>query len=208
MHSEMESGNVVTTKTRKKTEPVSEEEKAERWVENRERAGLESATPERLARATSDGYERTENNVQRIVEAPLDRMWKKGHITRREYEAGERYRTDAYLAELDPGAPSVDWNRESGGGGPRSPSMFNSQRIADARMRIREMDRRIPRTSTVFTLLNLGLLKEQRFEDIGLSVFVRKDKRELVVAAQSGFRVALAALADQYDAIDRGIKAG
>lgn len=180
-------------------------------VSERERLGRGSATVERLNRAGGrDGFEEvaalpdidrngrpTEaGTVQRVIMAPLDRLWKSGYITQREYDAGDRYRADAYLAAIDPGALSIDWNRTSGGSSAKVPSMFNSQHIATARIRMRSIDQKIPRHSIVSAALFLGLVKEKAFSELGQLLFGVRDAESASVAGRAGFRVALAALAD------------
>ena len=168
-------------------------------VAKRFAAGLESATPERMAKAGPDGIEIGEASLtQRIVDAPLDRLWKTGTITKREFEAGERFRNDAYLAQIEPSPPSVDFNRAGSGFGPRPPSAFANQAIADARERFRHIGRKIPERSLVWSFLYLGLIREHGFEQLGESLLGRKDRESAVAAAKAGMRVALAALADQY----------
>lgn len=185
---------------KQKEKPIQTElDRAEDRVRKRTAANLTSATPERLAKAGSEGYEHTQTNVQRIVSAPLDRLYKSGLITKREYSAGDRYREDVYLAKVDPSAPSVDWNATGTAYGPKTPAMFSAQKIADARIRTRAVEKVFSQRSAVRTLLDLGLLKEMNFEDMGAALFPLQDRRELTVAARAGFRVALSALADYYE---------
>lgn len=171
----------------------------------RERAGLTSATPERMAKAGLENVEVGQGTlIQRIVDAPLERLRKAGVITSREFQAGERFRNDAYLAQVDPSAPTVDHNKTGGGFGPRAPSMYSSQAIADARRRHREIEYRIPQNSLVHGLLTSALIRENDFEEIAY-VFLgkRKDRESAVLTAKTGVRVALASLADHYDHMDR-----
>ena len=183
---------------RKQAAPMVVADAAEQ-VAKRFAAGLESATPERMAKAGPDGIEIGEASLtQRIVDAPLDRLWKTGTITKREFEAGERFRNDAYLAQIEPSPPSVDFNRAGTSFGPRPPSAFANQAIADARERFRHIGRKIPERSLVWSFLYLGLIREHGFEQLGESLLGRKDRESAVAAAKAGLRVALAALADQY----------
>jgi len=161
-----------------------------------EASGIGSATPERLAKAGA--VERTQTNIQRILEAPLDRLWKAGAISRGEYEAGERYRSDGYLSAIDPAAGTVDWTRTSNGYGARVPTVFGAQAVADARLRWRRIERTFPTHSAVGRLLYLGIVQEQPLAAIGRNVFGRNDPREAIVAAHAGLKTALAALADHY----------
>lgn len=183
----------------------SELDKATAIVRERERIGRTSATPERMVKAGLENVEvGVASNVQRVTDAPLDRLWKAGVITRREFEAGDRYRNDVYLAQVDPGPPTVDPNRAGGGFGPRVPSMFTSQAIADARRRVREIERRIPQNSLVYGILRSALIRENDFDDIAQSFLGRRDRETVVPVAKAGVRVALASLADHYEHMDRG----
>ena len=179
---------------------VAERERLDSPDHDKQRRG--SATVLRLLKAGEDGFETTPANreapagVQRIIAAPLDRLWKTGGITQREYEAGDRYRADAYMAAIDPGAMTVDWSATGGGFSSKVPAMFTSQQLADARIRWRRIEERIPRQSVVSTVLFLALIKERSLEEIGRSVFARHDQREAAVAGHAGIRVALASLAD------------
>lgn len=175
----------------------TEADKIRTRVVERTRAGLTTATAERLVQAGSDGFEHTETNVQRIIAAPLDRLWKAGFITRQEFEAADRYRADAYLAAIDPAAGSVNWDQAGGGGrSAKVPSMFNSQVIFDARRRWRDIDGKV--SGTVALVLRLALIKETTLPEIGRAVFGRGDPREATVAGQTAVRVACGALVDAY----------
>lgn len=184
------------SRRRKQKKDKSVDASIERAVSERERGHRGTATVERLRKAGSEGHEIDPTGRQRIVEAPIDRMWKAGHVTQREFDAADKYRSDAYLAAIDPGALTVDWSRTSGSSSLRIPSMFTAQHIADARIRMRELERDIPNRSVVSTLLYLGLVKEMSLETIGANVFGLHDARDRLVAARAGLRVACASLAD------------
>lgn len=172
--------------------------KARNIVGERERTQRGTATPERLVKAW-EGFEKNvgKEGVQRLSEAPLDRLWARGAITRSEFDAGDKFRGDAYLAAVDPASGSVDWAR-AGGGGRSSfvPSMYAAQHVYDARIRFREMEKFF--RGVVWTLLKNGLVHEHSLEEIGRAIFARSDRREAAVAGQAGFRTALSALADRY----------
>lgn len=174
-------------------------------IADRDRPGTETTTAERVAKAGAGAVEVTPpsqqapKGTQRVLSAPLDRLWKDGAITQREYEAGDKFRADAYLAAIDPGSGTVDWHRAGGGGtSGRVPSMFTAQHIFDARIRWRSVEKAIPKHSIVASALHLGLVHEHSLEELGRSLFARNDKREAMVAGHAGFRVALGALADFY----------
>ena len=162
--------------------------------------GPVSATKERLDKAEAfEIIPATGSNpaVQRVLAAPLDALWKDGRITRREFEAGEKLRADAYLAAIDPGTMSVDWERAGGGGRSRFvPSMFTTQHIADARIRYRHFEKSV--RGLAATVLNLTLIKELSLEHVGRNVFNMEHSRDARGAGLGSFRVALNELADHY----------
>lgn len=176
---------------------VAFEEQVSRTVAERQRLAKGTATVERLVQAGEGGTEVDPSGRQRVVAAPLDRLDKQGFITSREFQAGDKYRSDHFVAGLDPSAPTVDWGRAIEAGGARSPSMFNSQRIADTRVDLRHLREKIPDRSIVSSVLFIALVKEQPFIEIG-RLFGISDQREATIAGKVGLRVALAALADVY----------
>lgn len=178
-------------------------------VSERERVGHATATVERLLKAGEEAIEYTPasrgapGGVQRVSEAPLDRLHRLGEIVEREFNAGDRFRADAYLAAIDPGAKTVDWDAAGGGGGSaKVPIIFSSQHMADARIRHRRIKERV--SGVVWTLAELALIKEMPFVHIGQAVFGREHGRDATVAAQAAVRVMLAALADAYAAMEEG----
>lgn len=158
---------------------------------------LGRATPERIAHAGDQGTETAPNGRQRIIAAPLDRLLAAGFIALREFDAGDRLRADAYMAAIDPGALTVDWNRTNGGFSARVPSVFSTQQVADARLRYRRLRRLIG--GAVWETLHLAIIREADLPQIGGELFGIRDRREAIVAARVGIRVALAALADCYE---------
>ena len=172
-------------------------------IADQDRPGFETANIERVAKAGPGGVETTPpspkapKGTQRIIAAPLDRLWKAGIITQNEFEAGEKYRADAYLAAIDPSAGTIDWNRAGGGGASsRVPSMFNSQVIADARHRVRDTERAL--NELVRTVLNKALIREHTFEEIGQSMFGLGNHRDAYVGGNVAVRVALSVAAMHY----------
>jgi hypothetical protein len=168
----------------------------------------ETATPERLAKV--DDAVATELEVdpakadrgaplshQRIVAAPLDRLWRAGVITQREYTAGDWLRADAYLAAIDPGASSVDWMAPAGTLSGKIPSMFSAQHIADARIRYRDMQKRM--RGVAWSVLYTAVISEATLYEVGRAVLGYRHQRDAPVAATAALRVALCALADRYD---------
>lgn len=164
-------------------------------VAERDRAGLTTATVERLIQAGEGGHEHTPANVQRVTEAPLDRLHKQGFISESEWEAGDRYRADAYLAAIDPSSGGINWDMAGGGGfSSKVPSVFGSQIVYDARRRWREMDAKLSGACKV--VANLALVKEVRLAEIGQAVFGYKDRKDAEVAGRVATRMACAALVD------------
>jgi len=180
--------------------PRPETDHIRRVVSERERIGRGTATVERIMRAGPDALETTPPTqdepagVQRITQAPLDRLYRAGTISTREFQAGDRFRTLAHLAAIDPAAAGVDWGATGGGRAGKIPSMFASQRVADARLDLRRAEKAI--RGVVWTVLWLGLVKELPLEEMGRSVFARRDAREASVAGAAALQVALGAVAD------------
>lgn len=176
-------------------------------VGEKKRTGHVTATAERIAQA--GGLEATEQLPpqpghragQRILAAPLDRLWKEKKISGREYLAGERYRSDAYLSAVDPSTGSIDWERAGGGGrGRYVPTMFTHQACAEARIRWRRIANVV--TGIVDQIVDMTLIKERPIEDVGLVIFRKNNQPQAIAAGLAGFRVALATLADIYDSFD------
>lgn len=179
------------------TEADRHRAKVVRVVDERTRLGKTTSTVERIMHAGPDALEHTRAGVQRIVEPPLDRLHKQGFIVRAEFEAGDRYRADAYLAAIDPAAGSVDWNAAGGGGrSAKVPTVFSSQIIADARIRFRDIESRI--SGAVRIVARLALVKELPTYEIGASVFGYRDRKDAEVAGRVATRMACAALVDVY----------
>lgn len=185
-----------------KSEP-SPLDKIRTRVTERERIGLTSATPERVLKAGEEGTEYTHSNVQRLHTGPLDKLWKNGELMHREFHAGDQFRLDHFRSRMDPGAPTVDWGAIGGNFGPRNPSMFGGQEVADARLRWRKVQDTLgpkprKRAGLVWTVLTNAILSENSAEELGAKIFGRGDRREARAAGHAGFQVALSALADFY----------
>ena len=113
-------------------------------IRRRARLHLDSATPERTIKLPEDGVDIAPAGMQRVSEAPFDRMAIYKQITFRQHEAGERYRLNALIAEADPSPGSVDLDGSHAGFGPSTPSMFSAQAIANARDKHRKADENSP----------------------------------------------------------------
>jgi hypothetical protein len=172
-------------------------ERVRRAVGERERTRQGTATVQRILKVGEDGLEVTTTGVQRLNQAPLDRLWHAGVIIRREFDAGDKLRALAYLAAIDPAAGSVNWSAAGGGGrSAKVPSMFTNQDIADARVDFRRIEKAI--SGIVWRVLYLALIKEIGLADVGESVFARHDAREARAAGTAGFQTALGAAADYF----------
>lgn len=174
-------------------------------AEVRRRAGirLESTTPERAARLPEDAIDVAAGGMQRITDAPFDRMAIYKQITFRQHEAGERYRLRAYTAMAEPTPGSVDWNSSHSGFKPSTPSMFTAQAIASARQSYREALNAVgPRLGKVLAMV---LIDEQTLADVGREVCGYKEHKSQVVAGATLFRLALDVLADHYRLIDDSV---
>ena len=157
---------------------------------------LDSATPERTIKLPEDGVDIAPAGMQRVSEAPFDRMAIYKQITFRQHEAGERYRLNALIAEADPSPGSVDLDGSHAGFGPVPPSMFSAQAIASARDRHRKADAAIgPRLAKV---LRMVLLEERPLSESGREVAGYRERKAAIVAAATLFRLALDVLADHY----------
>lgn len=166
-------------------------------VSERERAGLTTATAERLVQAGEGGHEHTQTNVQRITEAPLDRLHKQGFLSLSEWDAGDRYRADAYLAAINPSTGSINWDMAGGGGfSSKVPSVFGSQVVYDARRRWRFTESRL--SGAIRTVAHLALVRESNLAEIGQVVFGYADRKDAAVAGRVATRMVCAALVDVY----------
>lgn len=186
-----------------KAKMQTEAEKIANRVAERERTGLGTATLERLLKVGEEGHEHTPatpqhpGGVQRVTEAPLDRLHRQGFITAFEFESGDRYRADAYLAAVEPTIGSVDWNSAGGGGrSSKVPAMFAAQAVYDARKRVRAIDNRM--SGVIRVVARLALVKEAGLAEIGTVVFGFGDRKEAAIAGKVATRMACGALVDLY----------
>lgn len=185
-----------------KAKMQTEAEKIESRVSERQRVGLATATVERLLKAGEDGHEHTPAtahsvSVQRVTEAPLDRLHRLGFITAFEFESGDRYRCDAYLAAVEPTVGSVDWNSAGGGGrSAKVPAMFGAQVVYDARKRVRAIEDRM--SGVLRFVARSALVREMHLVEIGQVAFGFNDRKEAMLAGKVATRMACAALVDLY----------
>lgn len=182
----------------------TEAEKIASRVAERQRVGLSTATVERLLKVGEDGHEHTQAtsqqvSVQRVLEAPLDRLHRQGFITEAEFEAADRYRADAYLAAVEPTVGSIDWNSAGGGGrSAKVPAMFGSQEVYDARKRHRAIDSRMAGVTRV--VATLVMIRETSLAEVGQTVFGYRDRKDAEVAGRVAARMACGSLMDLYRA--------
>lgn len=180
----------------------TEAEKIAARVVERQRVGLSTATVERLLKVGDDGHEHTpataqQVSVQRVLEAPLDRLHRQGFVTEAEFDAGDSYRADAYLAAVEPTCGSVDWNSAGGGGrSSKVPAMFGAQAVYDARKRHRMIEGRMSGVTRV--VATLALVRETHLAEIGSAVFGFADRKEAMIAGKVATRMTCAALVDLY----------
>lgn len=160
---------------------------------------LDGATPERLVKA-GIAYELTGNEVQRVTEAPLDRLRHHRRITHRQFEAGDRFRRDAYTARVEPTAASVDWSSIGANFGPKTPSMFTSQAIADARQRHRRAEAALG--GLFIEPMEWVLIEERAVHEYGRVRQGYANERDAMVAGLTVFRFGLLILADHYNLVD------
>lgn len=188
----------MSRKRRKATKVQTEAQRITTIVAERERIAKGTATKERLTKVGLDAVELSvgADGVQRISEAPLDRLWRDGRITQREYQAGDRLRNDARLARIDAGPTAINWDMTGRGSGSVVPVAFASDAVFAARQRYRAVPKAI--TGIVWAVLNNGVVHEHSLPEMGRAVFGREHVRDAAVAGHAGFRVALAALADHY----------
>ena len=170
----------------------------------RRKPELQSATvtPERASHLPVDSLEAIEQTgttekIQRVMAAPLDREHRRGRITSREFQAGDKCRQDAHTAKIDPAAPSVDWNMLGGNFGPRSPSAFQSQSIMDARHRHRDMKKGL--SGLAVAIVDVVIVHENQLEDVGRGLFGYSNFRDARAAGFGALRVALGELATFYE---------
>lgn len=172
-------------------------------AEQKTRAGEVTSTPERLAKLPPEGVETLPPQPghragQRILEGPLDQLHKRGELMRREFEAGEHFRADAYLSAINPLSWSVDWER-AGGGGTSSfvPINLTADHVLAASQRHRQCQNRFGRTP-VWRIAIIALVDERPLTAVGGEVFGYATERDQRVAGRAGFVMALQALADFY----------
>ena len=167
----------------------------ERMVAERERTGRGTATVERLTKPNAE-VETTQSGVQRVSESPLELLWKDARITRREYQAGEKYAEEHYIAGLDPSPSSVNWDATGGGFGPKAPSMYSSQRIADARLNWRKLEKDMRGLNKA--VLDHALIHREPFAAIGGDLFGERNEHYARAAGRVAVRMALSSLADYF----------
>lgn len=185
----------LTHKERRKKRKMAETAAVAEATKNRPWTRGEIATPERDLKAGAH-LDVSATGVQRISDAPFDWMAVRGLITFRQTEAGERFRNIALIARAEPSPGSVDWNSSGVAFGPKIPSMFTSQAIADARGRYRNAVAAVgPHLEPI---LDAVLIREHNLETSGKVVCGYRDRRAAIAAAGTLLRVALDTLADHF----------
>lgn len=186
---------------RRKQKPVTTTASLDRAVAERVRRGVGVSTAERVRQAGERELD-VVAGVQRISQAPLDRMYARGELARGEaenkrlFDAGDRFREDAYLA----GAIWPQQSTRAGGRGEpagRVPGFLRSERAAAAmRRHVAALE---TLSSTLESVAMLVCLGEGRTtaQEIGHALGVA-GRRSATVAGMTAIRLALGALADHY----------
>lgn len=169
----------------------------ERQVSERERRGAGVSTPERVRQAGETSLE-IHAGVQRIRSAALDTLKAKGLITQRQFDAGDRYREDAYLAGAI-WSSSQSFAAGSPAFGPRTPAFLTAERVADARRRYRAARASLD-GSTAAMVLDAVCWAEttMTMADVGRVVLHIPSRRTAQSVATWQLRAGLDALAGHY----------
>lgn len=176
----------------------------ERQINERLRRGVGVSTPERVRQAGETALD-VVAGVQRIAQSPLDRLYARGELSpdrgenKRLFDAGDRFREDAYLAGAIWPSPGLSYDAPqiASGASTRLPGFLRSETAADAMKRHVRASNAVPGAlRQVAILICLG---EERTtaEEIGYALNAR-GKRSATVAGMTAIRLALGALADHY----------
>lgn len=167
----------------------------ERAVSERERRGVGVSTPERVRQAGERELDIV-GGVQRIAQAPLDRLYARHAITKRQFDAGDRFREDAYEAGM---VPSGTAGMEPGDRryGSRTPQFMAATR-ADAHARWVEAQAILGRLYPMVDEVCWAAEPGDRLMDIGARVLGLPRGRTSEASALVVLRVGLDTLADHY----------
>lgn len=168
----------------------------ERQVAERERRGVGVSTVERVRHAGEASLD-INAGVQRVAQALLDQLRSRGIIQEHEYEAGERFRSDAYEAgAVWSGAMPLEAGEKHVRSQP--PIFLRSEKAADA------MKRHVAATER----LAGGLLQVAEYvclgqtgntlTGLGRHFYGRCDDKTAQVTGRTLVKLALGILADHY----------
>lgn len=96
-------------------------------VAGRVEKGIGTSTVERVLRSWQ-AIDISATGVQRISQAPLDRLFARKVITQPMYDAGDRYREDAYLAGMV-FSQQLDYDVAERRFGPKTPAFMANRRL-------------------------------------------------------------------------------
>lgn len=168
----------------------------ERSVNERLRRGVGVSTPERIRQAGSDSLE-VVAGVQRVSQAPLDRLLSKRSITQRQFDAGDRFREDAYAAGMIPSG-ALAFEPSDRRFGSRVPQFMAASR-ADAHARWTEAQAILGRLYSMVDEVCWASGPGDRLMDIGARVLGLPSDKRAEVSALAVLRVGLDTLADHYE---------
>lgn len=170
---------------------------ADREAQVRAQIGKESATPERRAHAGNDHYV-GDDGAQRLTDAPFDSLRSRNVITLEQFEAGDRFRDDAYVAGMVPSA-AVDLCRVNGGGSQWAPGfMASAERQASARKRYRGAEEALgPMLSPIVNAV-VHAAAGANLSAIGKRLFGRSNANEARASLIEVLKIGLDTLARHY----------
>lgn len=170
---------------------------ADKEAKVRGQVGRESATKERAAHAGKDRYI-GEDGAQRLTDAPLDALRSRNVITLEQYEAGDRFRNDAYVAGMVSSAVA-DLRRVSGGGTQWAPGfMASADRQAQARQRYRAAEEALGPTLSPVVNAVAHAGAGTNLSNIGRKLFGRSNANEARASLIEVLKVGLDTLMRHY----------
>lgn len=170
----------------------------DRAVADRLRRGVGVSTAERVRQSGAAALD-IRDGVQRIAQAPLDRLHARKALTRRQFEAGDRFREVAYAAGMTERL-AQRWEPTSGasGSGPTTPDFMAAGRT-DAYRRWTRARQTLGRLLPIVEEVAWHAGPGDRLMDLGARVLGMPASRNSEVAALAVLRVGLDALADHWE---------
>ncbi len=167
-------------------------------VADRERRQVGTSTSHRI-KHSGEAIDIDGSGRQRISQSPLDRLYAKRSLTKRQFEAGEKFREDCETAGLDAPIPSL--TLESSGGSAKHPvarlAGYLSERQHDAREKCRDAERVIGIRSSAIIHASM-FPSEISIKGLGAKAFDRKPGTGAEAAFIEVLKVSLDRLADHY----------